>query len=126
MVNEQIAAYCLSKPGAYLDYPFGPEVAVIKVRKRIFAQLFYLKGKPMATFNCDRTAGEFYRAIYPGVVTRGYHCPPVQQPYFNTVRLDGTVPDNEIRNMIDHSYAVVTAKLPKYVQKELLESDNET
>ena len=125
MVNQQIAAYCLSKPGAYIDYPFGPEVIVIKVRKRIFAQLFYLKGAAMATFNCDRMAGELYRAINPDAVTRGYHCPPVQQPYFNTVRLDGTVPEEQIKAMIDHSYAAVTAKLPKYVRKELLEAHHE-
>lgn len=78
----------------------------------------------MATFNCDRITGEYYRAVYPGIVTRGY--PPVQQPYFNTAKLDGTVPDCEIKVMIDHSYAVVTAKLPKYIQKELMETDNET
>lgn len=126
MVNEQIIAYCLSKPGAYLDFPFGPDVTIIKVRKRIFAQVFYLKGKPMATFNCDRMTGEFYRAVYPDTVTRGYHCPPIQQPYFNTIKLDGIVPDDEIKLMINHSYAVVTSKLPKYIQKELMEADNET
>ena len=40
-------------------------------------------------------------------VTRGYHCPPVQQPHFNTVGLDGSVPDEEIMLMIDHAYDVV-------------------
>jgi predicted DNA-binding protein (MmcQ/YjbR family) len=109
-----------------LEFPFGPDVTIIKVRKRIFAQVFYLKGKPMATFNCDMMTGEFYRDIYPDTVTRGYHCPPIQQPYFNTIKLDGTIPDGEIRLMIDHSYAVVTSKLPKYIQKELMEADSET
>lgn len=119
MNHEKIAGYCLTKSGAYKDYPFGPEVVVIKVRNRIFTQLFYLRGEPVATFNCDRLAGEFYRAAYPNTVTRGYHCPPVQQPYFNTVKLNGTLPDDEIKNMIDLSYSVVVAKLPKYVQREL-------
>ncbi len=125
MMFEQIISYCLSKTGAYLDYPFGPDVTVVKVRSRIFAQVFYLKGKPMATFNCDRITGEFYRTVYPNTVTRGYHCPPIQQPYFNTLELDGTIPIEEIMLMIDHSYAVVKGKLPKYVQKELAESDAE-
>jgi predicted DNA-binding protein (MmcQ/YjbR family) len=52
-------------------------------------------------------------------VTRGYHCPPVQQPYFNTVSLDGTVPDDVLIMMIDHAYAVVVGKLPKKAQKDL-------
>ncbi len=119
MATDQIISYCLTKTGAYLDYPFGPDVTVIKVRNRIFAQVFYLKGKPMATFNCDRITGEFYRAVYPNSVTRGYHCPAVQQPYFNTLPLDDSIPTQEILLMIDHSYTVVTSKLPKYIQKEL-------
>ena len=43
----------------------------------------------------------------------------VQQPYFNTFPLDGTVPDDLIHEMIDHSYAAVVKKLPKYLQKKL-------
>jgi hypothetical protein len=64
---------------------------------------------------------DFYRQAYPGSVVRGWHCPPVQQPFFNTVSLDGSVPDDEIYAMIDHAYATVVAKLPKYVQKELFQ-----
>jgi len=126
MTQEEIFARCMEQPGAYEDYPFGPETTIVKVKApsqqagRIFAQLFELKGEPLVTFNCDRMTGELYRNLYPGAVTRGYHCPPVMQPYFNTVRLDGTVPDEEIVRMIEHSYRVVTAKLPKYAQKELM------
>lgn len=128
MTQQQIISYCLAKPGAFLDYPFGPDVIVVKVKApssaaRIFAQVFMLKGEPCATFNCEMMTGEMYRAVYPGVVTRGYHCPPVQQPYFNTVRLDGGVPDEEMINMIEHAYKTVVAKLPKKAQKELAELD---
>ena len=52
-------------------------------------------------------------------MTRGYHCPSVQQPYFNTVRLDGDVPGEEILRMIDGSYRYVVGKLAKKVQREL-------
>lgn len=125
MTQQAILDTCLALPGAYLDFPFGPETRICKLKSpaqetgRIFAQLFTLKGEPCVTFNCDRQTGEFYRQIYPDAVTRGYHCPPVQQPYFNTVRLDGSVPDDEIMRMIDHSYQTVKAKLPKYAQKAL-------
>ena len=129
MTQQQIVDTCLALPGAYLDYPFGPDVAVCKVRApsqeagRIFAQAFVLKGEPVATFNCDRPTGEFYRQLYPAAVTRGWHCPPVMQPYFNTVKLDGSVPDEELLRMIDHAYRVVRAKLPKYAQRELKKED---
>jgi predicted DNA-binding protein (MmcQ/YjbR family) len=65
--------------------------------------------------------GDFYRKQYPGTVVRGYHCPPVQQPYWNTIHMNGTVPDEELRIMIDHAYQAVVDKLPKRVQKEILE-----
>lgn len=131
MTMNEIETYCLSKTGAFLDYPFGSDITIIKVKSenssaRIFAQLFNLKGETKATFNCEMMAGELYRAIYPGTVTRGYHCPPVQQPYFNTVSLDGTIPDDVLIEMIDHAYAVVVGKLPKKYQKEMLEISLET
>lgn len=86
---------------------------------RIFAQIFVLKDEPSVTLNCDRMTGEFYRGAYPGTVARGWHCPPVQQPYFNTVKLSGDVPDDELLRMIEHSYQTVLLKLPKYAQREL-------
>ena len=125
MTLNDIESYCLTKPGTYLDWPFGPEFPVAKVKApsqekgRIFAQPFMLRGEQKVTLNCDMMAGELYRAIYPGTVTRGYHCPPIQQPYFNTISLDGIVPDDVLIEMIDHAYKVVVAKLPKHVQKEL-------
>lgn len=125
MTHAEIIDYCLKKPGAYIDYPFDPIFPVVKVkapsqeRGRIFAQPFMLRGEPKVTLNCTPASAEFYRSVYPGSVVRGWHCPPVQQPHFNTVNLDGIVPDKEILLMIDHAYDTVVAKLPKYIQKEL-------
>ena len=52
---------------------------------------------------------------------RGYHCPPVQQPFFNTINLDDSVPDEEIFRMIDHAYEAVVAKFSKKIQMEIAE-----
>ncbi len=126
MTHQEIMDYCLKKSGAYLDYPFNPVTPVIKVKApsqnkgRIFAQLFYLRGKPKVTLNCTPESAELYRAVYPGSVVRGWHCPPVQQPHFNTISLDAAVPNEEILRMIDHAYKVVVAKYPNYIQRELL------
>ena len=119
MQYSELLNYCLSKTGAYIDHPFGPESDIIKVEGKIFAQLFILKGKETATFNCDRMTGDFYRQLFPGIIVRGYHCPAVQQPYFNSFPID-SVPDELIFEMADHSYATVVGKLPKYKQKNLL------
>ena len=130
MTHTEIIEYCLAKPGAYLDYPFEPFSPVVKVKApsqgkgRIFAQPFILHGEPKVTLNCTPESAEIYRSVYSGSVLRGWHCPPVMQPYHNTVSLDGSVPDDEIRRMMDHAYAVVVAKYPKYIQKEIREAGN--
>ena len=131
MTLGEIEVYCLAKPCAYLDFPFGPDVTIIKVKApsqekgRIFAQLFMLQGEPKVTLNCDVMTGDLYRSIYPGKVLRGYHCPPVQQPYFNTVALDGSVPDDVLIDMIDHAFKVVVGKLQKKFQKEIADGNGE-
>ena len=72
MTQSQVIKYCLTKFGAFLDYPFGPDFTIVKVKSlhgpaRIFAQIFTLKGEEKATFNCDMATGEFYRSLYPGI-----------------------------------------------------------
>lgn len=112
MTAAEILTYCLSKSGAYLDHPFGDIPVCVKVEKRLFAQLYPNPDDYKITLNCDMATGEFYRQLYPDAVARGYHCPPIQQPYFNTVRLDGNLSDEELLQMIDHSYDTVVKKLP--------------
>ena len=129
MTHSQILDYCLKKPLACQGHPFGPESTVVKIKPpsqsagRIFAQLFFLRGEPKVTLNCAPESAEFYRSVYPGSVERGWHCPPVQQPHFNTVSLDGSVPDDEILRMIDHAYGVVAAKFPKRAREEISQFD---
>ena len=58
---------------------------------------------------------------YLGKVVRGYHCPPVQQPYWNTVYLDEFA-DEELLDMIDLAYETVLHSFSKKVQKEIEET----
>lgn len=118
MNNCEFIDICLTKKGAYVDFPFGEDVCVVKVKNKIFAQSFFLKGIATITLNCTLEGGFFYRNCYEGIVTRGYHCPPNQQPYFNSMPIE-KLPDEVIIEMIEHSYSKVVSKLPKYVQAEL-------
>ena len=120
MTLEEIINYCLSKPEAYVDFPFGDIPMCIKVKKRLFAQIFPKKHDFKITLNCDRITGEYYRSKYPGTVTRGYHSAPGSAVFQHDL-LDGAVPDDELKAMIDHSYITVVRKLPKADRKELLE-----
>ena len=103
----------------YIDYPFGEIPVCVKVKGRLFAQGYPGKEDLKLTLNCEMAAGEFFRGMYPGAVVRGYHCPPKIAPYFNTIYLNGTVPDAELKMMIDHSYSYVIKKLSNKIQKEL-------
>ena len=115
MTREEIESYCLAQPGAYRDLPFGDVPVCFKLRGRIFAQLYPDK----ITLKCTAFSGEAFRSAYPGIVVRGYHCPPVQQPYWNTIDLT-RFPQEQLPMMIDHAYETVLSKLPKKVQREIL------
>ena len=113
---EEIKAYCLAKPKAVETYPFGESPICYKVNGKIFAQLYSDK----VTLKCTAFSGQMFRQAYPGVVVRGYHCPPVQQPYWNTIDLDH-FPGEELPMMIDHAYETVLAGFSKKVRKEIME-----
>ena len=109
---ERIEAYCLDKPGAYRDLPFGETPVCFKVGGRLFAELYPRPEDYKITLKCDPILAGFYRRQYPGVVVRGYHCPPAQQPHRNTVQID-RIDEQVLYEMIDHSYERVLAALPK-------------
>ena len=102
MNTQSLIDYCLTKQGAYLDCPFGPDPVCARIGKRIFAEIFLQR--PWVTLKCEPLYGQALREQYPQTVRRGYHCPTPQHPYNNTVTLDGTVPDEQLLAMVDHSY----------------------
>lgn len=120
MSPEEIKAYCLSKHKACETYPFGDVPICYKLNGKIFAQLYPYDWDYKITLKCTAEAGEFYRSVYPGKVVRGYHCPPVQQPYWNTIYLED-FPDEELLNMIDLAYETVLQSFSKKAQKQILE-----
>ena len=116
---NEIMEYCLTKKDACIEYPFGDIPMVFKVRKKIFAELYPKPEDYKITVKCDMVLADFYRKEYPSIVVRGYHCPPVQQPYRNTIWIAKT--DKEILfDMIDHSYKQVIKSLPKREQVEFI------
>lgn len=119
MVNEQITAYCLSKIGAYEDYPFGEIPICYKVCGKLFLQLYPMPGNHKITVSCDSMMADFYRCQYAGAVVPGYHCPRGLKPYMNTVCLNGIVEDAVIYQMIDQSYKRVVGRLPHKEREQL-------
>ena len=114
MDQSEIRAYCLKKAGAAECFPFGDWPVCYRVGGKIFAQVYLDK----ITLKCTRFAGEMFRAQYPGILVRGYHCPPVQQPYWNTVDLT-QFPAEELPGLIDLAYETVVLSFSQKKQQEL-------
>ncbi len=106
---EDAREYLLARPEAELDYPFGPDVAVFKVCKKMFATLGEEEGVARVNLKCDPDEAQALRDLFASVLP-GYH---MNKVHWNTVILDGTVPRGEVERMMDNSYALVVRGLRK-------------
>ncbi|MBM3133461.1 MAG: MmcQ/YjbR family DNA-binding protein [Chloroflexi bacterium] len=106
---ESLRSYCLGKEGATEDLPFGADALAIRVADRMFALIKIGRGALSVNLKCDPALAVELRKKYPSV-TPGYH---MNKTHWNTVALDGSIPDGEIRDMIDHSYEMVLKGLKK-------------
>jgi predicted DNA-binding protein (MmcQ/YjbR family) len=119
---KQVEQYLLSKPEASLDYPFGDEVSVFKVKNKMFATLALGKmGKGENQYwwlnlKCEPDEAIMLRDIFPAIIP-GYH---MNKRLWNTVILDGTIPQGEIERMIDNSFMLVVSKMTKKDQQSIL------
>src|ERR1039458_2260376 len=94
----------LSKPGAKETFPFGPQVAVYKTRGKMFATLGPTEGVWHANLKCDPLWALALRKQFPSVQP-GYH---MNKKHWNTVVLDGSLPDGLVRKMVELSYVLVS------------------
>ena len=109
MNGDAARTYLNSRPDAWEDYPFGPDVCVFKIYKKMFATLGYEQDVAHINLKCDPEQALALRDIFPAVLP-GYH---MNKAHWNTVVLDGSIPRGEIERMIDHSYGLVPKGLPK-------------
>jgi predicted DNA-binding protein (MmcQ/YjbR family) len=105
----RLRAYCLSKSRATEGTPFGPDVLVFKVGGKMFALAALDKMPTTVNLKCDPDWALDLRDRYEQV-RPGYH---MNKKHWNTVEIDGSIPDAELRKMIDHSYDLVAKGLPK-------------
>ena len=114
--RDRVIAECLARPGSTEDYPFGDEVAVFKVAGRMFALVPFGPPPGSVSLKCDPDLAVGLRARY-AAITPGYH---LNKRHWNTVALDGSVPDEELTELIDHSYGLVVARLTRAQRNELM------
>ena len=117
---ETVMNYCLAKKGAVKEYPFGPETTVIKVADKMFALLFEGNGENRRlNLKCDPIIAENLREQHEAVKP-GYH---MNKKHWNTVVLTGSLGEEEISMLIDHSYDLVFKSLTR-AEKEPIQAES--
>lgn len=100
---------CLSFAGASEEFPFGEETSVFKVAGKIFA-ITNLASDPLdVSLKCEPDLALQLRQSYPAI-RPGYH---LNKRHWNTVEIDGSIDDQTVRDLIEDSYDLVVAGLPK-------------
>ncbi|TPQ21672.1 MmcQ/YjbR family DNA-binding protein [Streptomyces sporangiiformans] len=110
MTPETLRAFCLSFNAAVEDFPFNPDISVFKVLGKLFA-LTHLDARPLTVnLKCDPEDAVRLRDEYPGLIMPGYH---MNKRHWNTVTVDGELPDRLVKELIEDSYDLVVAGLPR-------------
>lgn len=104
----ELRDHCLSFTGAEETFPFGPRTSVFKVAGKMFALSQLGADSLRVSLKCELELAEALREAYPAVIP-GYH---LNKRHWNTVIIDGSLPDETIRDMIEDSYALVVGTLP--------------
>jgi predicted DNA-binding protein (MmcQ/YjbR family) len=115
MDARQLRERCLSFAGARETFPFGPENSVFKVEGKVFA-LSRLSRQPLrVSLKCEPLLAERLREAHAAVIP-GYH---LNKRHWNTVIIDGSLPDTLINDMVEDSYDLVVSKLSRVRQRAL-------
>ncbi|WP_203295393.1 MmcQ/YjbR family DNA-binding protein [Luteirhabdus pelagi] len=112
---EQFRDYCIAKKGVTESFPFDNDTLVFKVMNKMFALLALEKNPPFANLKCDPERSVGLREEYDGLIYGGYH---MNKTLWNFVSIE-QVPHSLVTDLIDHSYELIVASLPKKTQAEL-------
>jgi len=102
---EEVRDYCISKPGVSESLPFNDTALVFKAG-RIFAILDLSEDQRGISLKCDPDRALELREKYPEI-DGAYH---LNKQHWNSVRLNGSLKASLIKELIDHSYDLITKK----------------
>lgn len=112
---EHFRDYCLAKKGVAESFPFDENTLVFKVMGKMFALSGLERLPAQANLKCDPDRSVDLRARYDGLVLPGYH---MSKLHWNTVMLESGLPEDLIRELIDHSYHLVVQGFTKKLRQE--------
>lgn len=108
MTRQELIDYCLTHPSAYEDYPFDETSAVMRhqANSKIFALIGERNGFVYINLKCEPMRADFLRSVFQSV-SPGWH---MNKLHWNTVTMDGDVLEDDLRDMIQHSFDLTKPK----------------
>jgi predicted DNA-binding protein (MmcQ/YjbR family) len=116
---ELIREYCLSKTEVTECFPFDDVTLVFKVSGKMFV-LAHLEGEHSINLKCNPELAIELRDKYDAVQP-GYH---MNKTHWNTILVNGTIPDKLLMEWIDHSYWLVVSQLPKMIKLKIEKNES--
>lgn len=121
MEFEALKRYLLNKTESALDFPFGDDVFVFKVKGKMFALIGWKEGVMSINLKCDPDEGAALRDIF-SAIKPGYH---MDKRHWITIYFDAksdasSPPEGEVKRLIDNSFRLVVSKMTKKDQKSIL------
>lgn len=107
LTREDVLNYGLSFPGTYKEAPFHDQnwqLVRVTDNKKVFLWTYERDGYLNLNVKVDPEWRDFFRNAYESVIP-GYH---LNKEHWNTIIIDGTIPDGEIKKMIEESYRIIT------------------
>lgn len=117
--HNEVEKYILSKPGAYVDFPFGEDTEVFKVGSKMFGLINIVDKEMRINLKSDPDDAIYLRDNFDAIIP-GYH---MNKKHWNTIIIDNRLPDGLVKDLIDRSYELVYNKLKKdekeYIKKHI-------
>jgi predicted DNA-binding protein (MmcQ/YjbR family) len=115
MRPDELRDHCLAFPGSEETFPFGPQTSVFKVGGKMFALSRLAQAPLEVSLKCEPLLAQQLREAHPAVLP-GYH---LNKRHWNTVIVDGSLPEQTIKDMIEDSYDLVVSQLPESGRRAL-------
>lgn len=116
MNHERLIAAGMAKAGTSLRYPFDPDLPVLYVGSKLYALLGKTGAHESVNLKAVPEESWLLRQQYPDTILPGYH---MNKKHWNTVVLNGKVPEAEVLAMLEQSYLLVRGKLTKAERESL-------
>jgi predicted DNA-binding protein (MmcQ/YjbR family) len=112
---EEYRDFCLSLKGAEEGMPFDKKTLVFTIKGKMFGST-NIETFDLINVKCKPEEAIILREQFEAVIP-GYY---MNKKHWNSIKMDGTIPDKQIKEWIKNSYSLIVSAFPKKIQKELI------